>query len=267
MKIKIISAIALSVALAACTTNLSQLRSTKPAGTNFSRSLSAEYLAYSEWRAGQYDWQDSEYFAGKGLAAAKGQGVAPETFEKRKIPANMAKDMTMNRDRLVRAIANTGKESRAMECAKAQVAFDCLTDVLSEPTFVNSDVKRCSDILNTNLKICEGAQDAYSIHFKTGSAALDKAAVESIRRVAAELKGLKGYSVKLVGHTDTKGSKKANDKLASKRVNAVRAGLIKNGISKKSISVASYGESHNAVPTKDGISESANRRVEIIIGQ
>jgi len=73
------------------------------------------------------------------------------------------------------------------------------------------------------------------------------------------------YYIKIIGHTDTKGSFKINDALSQKRAQKVK-GLINNAnIKYLQIDIEAYGEYDLAVKTTDNIVESLNRRTEIFI--
>lgn len=69
--------------------------------------------------------------------------------------------------------------------------------------------------------------------------------------------------IRIVGHTDTVGSKKHNLKLSLKRAEKVRTNLIKLGIPAESIQVAGKGEEELLVITPDNTQQPKNRRVDI----
>jgi outer membrane protein OmpA-like peptidoglycan-associated protein len=69
----------------------------------------------------------------------------------------------------------------------------------------------------------------------------------------------------VIGHTDTVGSDAANDALALKRAEAVRAILIAQGIPAESIVAVGRGKRELLVPTPDNVAEPRNRRVQILV--
>ncbi len=71
--------------------------------------------------------------------------------------------------------------------------------------------------------------------------------------------------VSIIGHTDTKGSSEANEKLALKRAKHVKGWILSSNIDWDNLEVKSYGESDPLIKTKDNVSEPKNRRVEIFI--
>lgn len=69
----------------------------------------------------------------------------------------------------------------------------------------------------------------------------------------------------VVGHTDSSGSTKYNDKLSERRAKAVADGLVNSGVDQGKIQVDWKGESQLAVPTGDGVKEPLNRRATVSI--
>ena len=67
----------------------------------------------------------------------------------------------------------------------------------------------------------------------------------------------------VVGHTDTKGTKKYNLSLSIKRANVVKELLINYGIDNNKIKILGRGENQLAIITPDETRQPANRRVEI----
>ena len=67
----------------------------------------------------------------------------------------------------------------------------------------------------------------------------------------------------VVGHTDTKGTKKYNLSLSIKRAEVVKEILINYGIQQSRIKILGKGEESLAVNTPDDTKQPANRRVEI----
>jgi outer membrane protein OmpA-like peptidoglycan-associated protein len=71
--------------------------------------------------------------------------------------------------------------------------------------------------------------------------------------------------IQITGHTDTTGDAASNDKLSLDRAVEVRAALAAEGIPVGAARVTGRGERELSVPTGDGVSEPANRRVEVIV--
>lgn len=69
--------------------------------------------------------------------------------------------------------------------------------------------------------------------------------------------------IKVIGHTDNKGSDDYNNVLSIKRAEAVYTYLVMNGVSASSIEYSAYGESAPITENKDDKSRYINRRVEV----
>jgi outer membrane protein OmpA-like peptidoglycan-associated protein len=76
---------------------------------------------------------------------------------------------------------------------------------------------------------------------------------------------LRLHGIDITGHADRSGSARYNDRLSRRRANAVKRGLISNGVPEKDIIIYAHGEREPLVPTRDGVREPQNRRVEIAL--
>lgn len=103
----------------------------------------------------------------------------------------------------------------------------------------------------------------FTLYFIEGSTTLT---AES-RPVLAQLRQLvtPASDVQITGHSDTVGSVAANDKLSLERAIEVRAALVRQGLPVDNARVTGRGEREPKVRTGDGVSEAANRRVEVIL--
>ena len=127
----------------------------------------------------------------------------------------------------------------------------------------------------TNGNICngKGVVDAKSsidelsipnvVYFDFDKSTLNTKGQQVVAEVAKGLKELSSYKVKLAGNTDTVASNTYNQALSEKRAASVKGALIAAGVDGTKITTVGYGESKNAVPTKDSVPEALNRRVEI----
>lgn len=110
------------------------------------------------------------------------------------------------------------------------------------------------------------AQDmsGYVIHFDFNSEALKPAEQEHLARLSDLLTGpLAHLCVKLVGHTDTRGTAKYNQTLSEKRAQSVRLFLVGPGrIGINRILSEGLGEQHPIVGLPGA--DAQNRRVEIL---
>jgi outer membrane protein OmpA-like peptidoglycan-associated protein len=106
---------------------------------------------------------------------------------------------------------------------------------------------------------------SYLVFFDFDKSNITPEAQKIIEQAAANAKGSNATSISLTGHTDATGSEKYNMALSLRRANAVKAALVKLGIPENEISVVGKGKSDPLVPTKDGVREPQNRRVQILL--
>ena len=104
-----------------------------------------------------------------------------------------------------------------------------------------------------------------NIYFKSNSSELTKESKEKLPEILKMIKKREPCVISIIGHTDTKGSKEANERLGLKRAEYVKNWILSTKVKIDNIEVKSYGESDLLIPTKDNVSEPRNRRVEIFI--
>ena len=103
------------------------------------------------------------------------------------------------------------------------------------------------------------------IYFDFGKSTLNAKGKTVVSKIADKIKTTSASKVKLSGHADRVSSDSFNQALSNKRVETVKSALVKKGVDSSIITTEAYGESKNAAPTKDGVAEQLNRRVEVEI--
>ncbi|WP_189332837.1 OmpA family protein [Actinoplanes ianthinogenes] len=101
--------------------------------------------------------------------------------------------------------------------------------------------------------------------FRTGSAALSPASRTTLLRIAALLKANPTATVRIDGHTDSRGSRVTNLRLSRERAGAVRAGLRAAGVPADRLTVAGHGETRPRVANDTAAHRAENRRVELTV--
>lgn len=286
MKFNRILGFASVLLVAACvnTQNIDDIRKLDTTGTGASQYLANEYRALALFEGDEMqDWNDANYYAEKGLRAAAGEMVGPETPANRELPESEYQQVQSAHNSLTEAL-NKGRTANPKTAAVAQAKFDCWLEQLEE-NVQPTHIARCrqefcaamAELLDqgTNARkwdpvYCEPRKVAtperdYTVYFALGSAQITPAGLRTIREAAEEARR-RGTRVSVVGHTDRSGNNAANQTLSNNRANNVRNALVSQGVDGQLVTTTvGYGEERPAVPTADGQVEQRNRRVEIII--
>jgi OOP family OmpA-OmpF porin len=127
---RVFASILLPASLAACAAlpgqELDELLRTTPTGTPFAQALTREYSALAQAERDQADWGNSERFARKGLASAKGTAVPPEDPADWAVAGeDSAKELADAHARLTALLATNAPHRAPVLTATAQVKFDC----------------------------------------------------------------------------------------------------------------------------------------------
>jgi len=104
----------------------------------------------------------------------------------------------------------------------------------------------------------------YLVFFDFDKSAVTPAGEQILAKAAAAALQGKKTQIIVTGYTDTVGSAKYNMALSMRRAKAAKAVLTSHGVSTNEIVTAGKGKSEPRVPTKDGVREPQNRRVEIV---
>ena len=112
--------------------------------------------------------------------------------------------------------------------------------------------------------LAEGAQHSYLVFFDFPRADLTPQATAIVDEAAANALAGKTTQIDVTGYTDTVGSDAYNLRLSKRRALAVEAELTRKGIPESEVAVFAKGKHDLLVPTKDGVKEPQNRRVQIV---
>src|SRR5215470_382449 len=270
--IRIMSVMGAIAFLAGCASDINQMRDVQATGgTPFTQALTEEYRKFVAFESDeQHDWVDSNYFARKGLAAARGDLVLPEDLGIWDLPPEKVDELAAARGRLMRALDAGARDSNPQVAATAQARFDCWVEEQEE--LEEDHVAHCRDDFLKAMEELEakkvtptGEPEKYIVLFDFDKSNINAAGQAVIDQILAAAKTMGTVNISATGHADRAGSENYNMALSLKRADSVRAALIAGGISADAITVAGRGESEPAVPTADGVKEQANRRVEVIL--
>lgn len=109
------------------------------------------------------------------------------------------------------------------------------------------------------------AERRFLVFFDFDSASVRSDGHRVIQDAAAASRQVAVTRIDVTGHADRSGGARYNDRLSRRRALAVKRGLISNGVPEKDIIIYARGEREPLVPTRDGVREPQNRRVEIVL--
>ena len=96
--------------------------------------------------------------------------------------------------------------------------------------------------------------------FDFNSAELKPGAYSELNRVANVLNNFPQTTIRVEGHTDTKGGVEYNQRLSERRAESVKNALAQRGVDSRRIEAVGYGKSQ-PISSSDAV----NRRVVIVI--
>jgi iron complex outermembrane receptor protein len=108
------------------------------------------------------------------------------------------------------------------------------------------------------------APRSYLVFFDFNKSDLTPEALTIVDTAAKNAGSAKVTQLTVTGHTDTVGSDAYNMRLSRRRAESVAAELEKDGIASSEIEIVAKGKRDLLVPTKDGVREPQNRRVQIV---
>nr|WP_199076856.1 OmpA family protein [Pedobacter sp. ASV19] len=103
------------------------------------------------------------------------------------------------------------------------------------------------------------------ILFDFDSSNLKDPAKENIKTLAASLNQYPGTDIKVIGHTDNKGTEAYNISLSERRAAAVKAYAVAQGVPSSRLITVGKGFSEPIADNSTDAGRAANRRVEIVI--
>lgn len=284
------------LALAACSgagssATVEALNKAQAVGSPFTKTLAAEYRDYANLKQNKFlDQADALHFARKGLAAASGVVVMPETLEDWDLSDKNLVELAQARAELVDALENGGRELAPEQAATAQAKFDCWVEQQEEswsaaaPCKISfhEALKPVQDVVSKKPALAEAfpspvtemprgdlvaiEQAMFIVFYDWDKATITSQGNDVLDAVAQEIRSRKDVKTAvIVGHTDTSGSAAYNKKLSLRRAEAVKSGLVARGIDAAKLRTEGRGKSELLFQTADGVREPANRRAQITL--
>lgn len=103
----------------------------------------------------------------------------------------------------------------------------------------------------------------FTLYFIEGSTQIAPESAATLEQLRAAVTPTS--DVQITGYTDTTGDPASNDKLSLDRAIEVRASLVQDGLAVANAQVVGRGQRDLKVATGPGVSEPANRRVEVVV--
>lgn len=252
-----------------------------PQGDTFERALRAGYLDLSEKEYNEADYIDSDVFAERSMAAARGAAGGPEEIAARDLPSDRVGVLTGARERLVTALGSDAARDKPVVAAEAQVAFDCWMQE-QEENFQPDDIAACRDRFIAAMEELEASPPMaapapppapapapapmalpgpFIVYFDFDSADLTASARTELADVVEAAQKASGETINITGYTDLSGAEAYNQVLSERRANSVIEFLIGSGVDAAGIVGRGLGEANPVVQTE--APEQRNRRVEI----
>jgi len=101
------------------------------------------------------------------------------------------------------------------------------------------------------------------LNFATDSNKVDAEGTAKVDAFASFLKDSPAYKANIVGHTDSTGSDKYNQKLSEKRAETVKSMLVKDGVAAERLTSEGMGEKMPVASNKTKAGRAENRRIEV----
>jgi len=131
---------------------------------------------------------------------------------------------------------------------------------LRSETLSEADVKAR---FGATLAALPAAPASFVLYFLPDSDELTEGSKSELEHVFAEIQRRPLPDIVVIGHTDTVGARRYNDRLSLARAERMREMLVERGIPADRIQARGRGERELLVPTADEVREPRNRRVEI----
>lgn len=132
------------------------------------------------------------------------------------------------------------------------------------PVISSNDLPKKAAMMDPDALRSGLDEGMFLVFFDFDRSTLNGTGVDVIQAVAAQAKKRNDLQrITLVGHADTSGPDKYNQRLSMRRAEAVRAALADRGVSVDLLQTSARGESDPMVQTPNNTREPANRRVEV----
>lgn len=271
-KLASIGAVMLGLAGCYTTEEYEQLQRIQPVGDAFQQALAVHYLEFARQEYDHYDWRSVELFAQKGLAAARGEPVPPESPQTWSLDEHARSTLDAAYQTLQTKLTAHYKKRRPKQAAELQFSYECWLEEQEEGweiAAINACKQRFTRLLEeTDPPIPMGGPLAtsYVLHFPWDGRQPTAQEQQKLQGIAARLKQQKqDYQIVINGHADASGADEYNLQLSHDRAQFIYRFLRQAGVPAERIEYFAFGESDPKVVAPDNTRHKANRRVELFI--
>jgi len=142
----------------------------------------------------------------------------------------------------------------------------CFVDNDDDKDGVSNSIDECPNTPSGIKKVdIHGCLSEVSLHikFRNKSYNVDEQSSENIQEFVKFLKARPSYSATIIGHTDSRGKKKDNQKLSKNRAEAVKKIIIESGVSQSRVYAIGKGEDDPIAYNTTQEGRAKNRRIEV----
>ena len=271
--------------LSSCSADYKKLSKGNYSSDNpFYNTLINEYKKQADYEAKEmHDWNSAKLYSEKAIQSYEKKIIKPEPINKWNINDNEISELSKAYDNLM-LVYKDGLNKDPVNLAKAIVSLDCWAEQ-QEEGWQFDHIENCKSrylqavhLLYENITEKSTVQESTKendsvvvvtkknkkidkiIYFDFDHFKLNFENIIEIKKYISET-NIDEYEYLIIGHTDSKGSKKYNYELSIKRANSVKELLNDLGISLKKMKIIGKGEDELAIQTIDEIAHPANRRV------
>lgn len=212
--------------------SLEQLRQKQPDASDFASALAAEYLSYASSENEQGRRESADYFASKGLASLAGKNPLPDRPQT-SLPKAGGDEIFVSREALMALLTQDMKRVSPQKLARAQLLLDCWTQQAKTQA---AEAASCADEFQSTMAELQtvadsfifGDESAHTIIFLPRSSRLQSDDLAILADIAGEVGCASKYRIEL---TPQQEPTRATQALTQKRLQAIKAALVKKGVS------------------------------------
>lgn len=210
-----------------------QLKNADLKDDTFPSALASEYLSYSESEKEMGHPIHADYFAAKGLKAAGGGVVEPETVSAA-LPTIVAEQLASARAYLLELLTDDMKRIAPQDAARAQLLFDCWVHQQSKHA-VGEGVP-CAQEYESAVAELEAVAESFAytremdelLTFAGKEATLSDEHLQALDEISYEVSSLLKYEVEI--RSMPYGRSGSYHKIAVRRAEAVKSALVDRGV-------------------------------------